>query len=183
MDLAALADRLRRVTVEIANDGRVTGAGVIWAPELIVTNAHVIRDTRVVLRDADGRRAEGFVVAGDRAADLALLRVPGLELPAATRIGDETVPVGSIIVALGHPLGVPGAVTRGIVHAVGPIRSGGRSWIQADLRLAPGNSGGPLADARGRVVGVNAMIVGGLAFAIPVSEVRIFARSAGVPVS
>jgi serine protease Do len=182
IDLAALAERLRRVTVEITNDGRSVGAGVVWAPELIVTNAHVIHGPRVAVRGADRRRVEGLVLAGDRAADLALLRVPGLDLPAATCAGDDTVAVGSLIVALGHPLGVAGAVTRGIVHAVGAITPGGRSWIQADLKLAPGNSGGPLADAFGRVVGVNAMIAGGLALAIPVSEVRLFARSAGVPV-
>jgi serine protease Do len=182
MDLAALADRLRRITVEITHDGHGTGAGVVWAPDLIVTNAHVIRGPRVMVRGADGRRLEGRVIAGDRAADLALVRVPGLDLLPATRSGDGGVAVGSLIVALGHPLGVPGAVTRGIVHAVGAITPGGRAWIQADLKLAPGNSGGPLADAGGRVVGVNAMIAGGLALAIPVSEVRLFVRSAGVPV-
>jgi len=179
MDLAALADQLRRVTVEITSDGRGTGAGVVWAPELIVTNAHVLRGPRVRVRVADGRCVEGHIVAGDRAADLALVRASGLNLPVATRTGDDPLPVGALIVALGHPLGVPGAVTRGIVHAVGALTPGGRSWIQADLKLAPGNSGGPLADAHGRVVGVNAMIAGGLALAIPVREVRQFVRSAG----
>jgi len=180
MDLAALADQLRRVTVAITSDGRGAGAGVVWAPELIVTNAHVLRGPRVWVRGADGRRVDGRVVAGDRAADLALVRAPGLDLPAATCTGDESLAVGSLLVALGHPLGVLGAVTRGIVHAVGALRPGGRAWIQADLKLAPGNSGGPLADAHGRVVGVNAMIVDGLALAIPVREVRQFAQSAGV---
>jgi serine protease Do len=182
MDLAALADRLRRITVEITHDGHGAGADVVWAPELIVTNAHVIRGPRVLVRGTDRRPREGLVVAADRAADLALVRVPGLDLPPATRGGDDAVAVGSLLVALGHPFGVPGAVTRGIVHAVGAISPGGRAWIQADLKLAPGNSGGPLADGGGRVVGVNAMIAGGLALAIPVSEVRLFARSAGVPV-
>jgi serine protease Do len=180
MDLAALADQLRRVTVELTSDGRGTGAGVVWAPELIVTNAHVLRGPRVLVRAADGRRVEGRVLAGDRAVDLALVRVPGLDVPPATCQGDESLTVGSLLVALGHPLGVPGAVTRGIVHAIGALTPGGRAWIQGDLKLAPGNSGGPLADAHGRVVGVNAMIVDGLALAIPVREVRQFARSAGV---
>jgi serine protease Do len=183
MDLVALADQLRRVTVEITSDGRGAGAGIVWAPGLIVTTAHVLRGPRVLVRGADRRRVEGAVVAGDRAADLALVRVPGLELPVATWTGDDPLPVGSLLVALGHPLGVSGAVTRGIVHAVGALTPGGRAWIQADLKLAPGNSGGPLADARGRVVGVNAMIVDGLALAIPVREVRWFAQSAGVTVS
>ena len=182
MDLAALADRLRRITVEITHDGHGVGAGVVWAPELVVTNAHVIHGPHVLVRGADRHPREGLVVSADRAADLALVRVRGLDLLPAARGTDGGVAVGALIVALGHPLGVPGAVTRGIVHAVGAITPGGRAWIQADLKLAPGNSGGPLADAGGRVVGVNAMIVGGLALAIPVSEVRLFARSAGVPV-
>jgi serine protease Do len=180
MDLAALADRLRRVTVEITSDGPGTGAGVVWAPELIVTNAHVLRGPRVRVRTADGRCLDARVVAGDRAVDLALLRAPGLDLPPAICAGDASPAVGSLIVALGHPLGVPGAVTRGIVHAVGALRPGGRAWIQADLKLAPGNSGGPLADAHGHVVGVNAMIVDGLSLAIPAPQVRRFARSVGV---
>jgi serine protease Do len=65
------------------------------------------------------------------------------------------------------------------VHAMSAARPGHRAWIQSDLRLAPGNSGGPLADARGRVVGINAMIVGGLALAIPIDEVTRFVRAVG----
>jgi len=182
MDLTAVAEALRCVTVEITRDGRVAGAGVVWAPELIVTSAHVLhRRPRVALRDAQGHRADGCVVASDRDADLALVHTPGLGPPAA-HCRDEDVPVGALVVALGHPLGVRGALTRGIVHAVGAVSRGGRAWIQADLKLQPGNSGGPMADARGHLVGLNAMIVGGLAFAIPVGEVQRFVRSAGVAV-
>jgi serine protease Do len=181
MDLDTLADGLRRVTVAVTSAGNVVGAGVVWAPEWIVTNAHVIRHPRVVVRRADGRRADGLVVAGDPAADLAVLRVPDLGLPAVMPAESDTLRVGSLIIAIGHPFGMWGALTTGIVHAIGPITPGGRPWIQADLRLAPGNSGGPLADARGHLLGLNAMIVGGLALAIPVSEVRRFVRAAGVP--
>jgi serine protease Do len=85
-----------------------------------------------------------------------------------------------LVVAIGYPLGVRGALTAGIIHAMGPITPGGRPWIQADVRLAPGNSGGPLADASGHVVGLNAMIVGTLALAIPISRVTQFVRGAGV---
>jgi len=67
------------------------------------------------------------------------------------------------------------------VHALAPVSPGGRRWIHADLRLAPGNSGGPLADTAGHIVGINTMIVGGLALAIPINEVRRFvAASAAV---
>ena len=88
--------------------------------------------------------------------------------------------MGSLVVAVGHPLGVRGALSVGIVHAVGPIRPDGRSWIQADVKLARGNSGGPLADASGQVIGLNTMVVGPLALAIPLREVARFVRTAGV---
>jgi serine protease Do len=181
IDLGTLADDLRRITVEMASAGSVVGAGVVLVPGWIVTNAHVIEHARVVMRLADGRHTDGRVVAADREADLAVLRVSHLGLPAATCVESDALRVGSVVVAMGHPLGMRGALTRGIVHAVGPIAAGGRPWIQADLRLAPGNSGGPLADVRGRLLGLNTRIAGGLALAIPVSEVRRFARAAGAP--
>jgi serine protease Do len=79
------------------------------------------------------------------------------------------------LIAYGHPLGVRGALALGVLHAV--VRdagSGAARWICADIRLAPGNSGGPLVDAAGRIVGINTMIVGGLGLAIPTSVVQRF---------
>jgi serine protease Do len=82
---------------------------------------------------------------------------------------------GELAIAIGNPLGFVGALATGVIHAVGPLRGLGRqSWVQADVRLAPGNSGGPLADARGRVIGINTMVAGGLALAIPSNSVRDF---------
>jgi serine protease Do len=180
LDFAGLADTLRRVTVEITGDGTTLGCGVLWPRGCVVTNAHVIRQRRVSVRVADGVRLEARLGARDPDADLALLWMPGSGLPAAT-LGDEApVRVGSLVVAVGHPLGVTGALTKGIVHAVGPIMPGGPPWITADVRLAPGNSGGPLADVGGAVVGLNAMVVGGLALAVPISRVIAFVRAAGV---
>ena len=180
-DADRLLERLHRITVEVMSAGHGVGAGVVWAPESIVTNAHVIRHPRVVVRLSDGRRADAVVVAGDRAADLALLRVSGLRLPVEAALAPGAPRVGSVVIAIGHPFGIRRALTTGIVHAVGPITPGGRPWIQADLRLAPGNSGGPLADADGRLIGLNAMVMGSLALAIPVTEVRRFVSAAGVP--
>ena len=71
-------------------------------------------------------------------------------------------------------------MTAGIIHAIAPMVPGGPACILADMRLAPGNSGGPLADAAGRVLGLNAMVVGRLALAIPMTRVRSFVRAAGV---
>jgi serine protease Do len=176
-DLSHLVERLRRITAEVADSGASLGSGVLWPPGCIVTNAHVVRGSRAAVRLVDGRRLEGQVIARDTDADLALLRVLGAGIPAAS-VGDAA-PVGSLVAAVGHPLGVRGALSVGIVHAVGPIRSGGRTWIQADVRLARGNSGGPLADASGQVIGLNTMVVGPLALAIPMREVARFVRMAG----
>jgi len=177
-DLSHLVECLRRITAEVADSGASLGSGVLWPPGCVVTNAHVVRGSRAAVRLVDGRRLEGQVIARDTDADLALLRVLGTGIPAAS-VGDSA-PVGSLVAAVGHPLGVRGALTVGIVHAVGPMRSGGRSWIQADVRLARGNSGGPLADASGKVIGLNAMVIGPLALAIPMREVARFVRTAGV---
>jgi serine protease Do len=171
--LAAVAERLRVVTVEVAG-----GAGIAWAPDLVVTNAHVARAPVLRVRLADERLAEARVIAADRRADLALLRLP-CQQPAVARLGDsDALCVGSLVVALGHPLGRRRALAAGIVHAVGPVSRAGRRWIHADVRLWPGNSGGPLADPAGRVIGINTMVAGGLALAIPVAEVRRFAEAA-----
>jgi serine protease Do len=78
--------------------------------------------------------------------------------------------VGELVMAVGNPLGFVGALTTGVVHALT------RRWVHADVRLAPGNSGGPLADARGRVIGINTMIAGGLALAVPSNSVTQFLR-------
>lgn len=173
---AALAAELARSTVEVrplgraAGAGMAVGAGVVWHRDgLILTNAHVARGhVSVVL--SDRRVLPARLVARDVARDLAALVVDATGLPAA-EIGDSSaLRVGELVVAVGNPLGLVRALSAGLVHAVD------RRAIQADLRLAPGNSGGPLADARGRVVGLNAMIVGGLAVAVPSNEARRFVR-------
>lgn len=179
LDFVGLGETLRRVTVEIIGDGGALGSGLLWPRGCVVTNAHVIRTARVAVRLADGIRLEGRLVAGDRDADLAVLQLPGSGLPAATP-ADSPLRVGSLVVAVGHPFGVRGALTAGIVHAVAPLVPGGPVWIHADVRLAPGNSGGPLADVAGAVVGLNAMVAGGLALAVPISRVMAFVRAAGV---
>ena len=175
--LAQVADRLRQVTVEIQSaDGG--GAGILWAPDLIVTNAHVARALRVRVGLADDRHVEAHLVGADRRADLALLRMPRSGVAPAALADSDALRVGDLVVALGHPLGLRRTLTAGVVHALTPAPPGGRRWIHADVRLAPGNSGGPLADTTGRVVGINTMIAGGLALAIPINDARRFVASA-----
>ncbi|HKA61746.1 MAG TPA: trypsin-like peptidase domain-containing protein [Methylomirabilota bacterium] len=175
---AAMATALAQVTVEVRSGprgpgrrgaaGAPVGAGVVWHPDgLILTNAHVARgDVSVVL--GDGRARPARLVARDPARDLAALVVEASGLPAAPIGESSALRVGEVVLAVGNPFGLARALSAGLVHAVD-----GRV-IQADLRLAPGNSGGPLADARGRVVGLNAMIVGGLAIAVPSEVARAF---------
>lgn len=181
-DLADVVGRLRENTVELRTRGRASGSGVIWRSDgLIVTNAHVVAGAgpappgaQVVL--ADGCRFPAALVAWDRDLDLALLRVEARALPAALVGDSDRLRAGELVLAVGHPFGLVGAVVSGIVHAA-PARGhhAGPQWIQADLRLAPGNSGGPMADAAGRVVGVNAMTAGRLALAVPSRVVQTFA--------
>jgi serine protease Do len=178
-DLANVVDSLREITVgvHVAGDRRSgEGAGVIWHPDgLVVTNAHCVRHRRLSIRMGDGRSLDADVVAHDPRLDLALLEAPGLR-GRAPILGDvESLRTGELLLALGHPLGVSGALALGVLHAVArDQRSGGVRWICADVRLAPGNSGGPLTDAAGRVVGINTMIAGGLGLAIPTPVVQRF---------
>ncbi len=184
-DLAAVVARLREITVEVRTGTRGCGAGVIWAPDgLVVTSAHVIagahrapHGAEVVL--ADQRRLRATLVRWDRTVDVALLRVAASDLPTATAGDPNRLRPGELVLAIGHPFGLAGAVVTGVVHAAATGRGrAGPAWIQADLRLAPGNSGGPLADARGDVVGINAMIAGGLALAVPSDAVQSFVMRA-----
>src|SRR5438445_450342 len=132
---------------------------------------------RVQLRD--GREFDAALVSRDTRRDLAELRIKAANLPAAAVADSSQVRPGELAIAIGNPLGFVGALTTGVVQAVGPLvgqltRFGSQPWVQSDVRLAPGNSGGPLADARGRVIGINTMVAGRLALAVPSNAVRNF---------
>ncbi|MDQ6603660.1 MAG: trypsin-like peptidase domain-containing protein [Chloroflexota bacterium] len=178
-----MAAQLRRATVQVRgrrgpSGQQGGGSGVIWQPDgLIITNAHVARGPQAFIELADGRTFEATVTARDERRDLAALKVDATDLPAAV-IGDsDALRVGALVLAVGNPLGLTGALTTGVVHAAAtPDGPRGHGWVQADVRLAPGNSGGPLADAEGRVIGINSMIAGGLALAVPSNAVARFLR-------
>ncbi|MFL5615470.1 MAG: S1C family serine protease [Gemmatimonadaceae bacterium] len=183
-ELEALSTRLRRFTVRISTQGsRVggVGAGIVWgttAGALVVTNAHVVPAQRseLVVQTSSGVEVKARVIARDRERDLAALMIvePPDEWPAPATIGDaRRLRVGEIVVALGHPLGVDGALSVGVVHA---MPNGDDPLVRADIRLAPGNSGGPLATLDGEVIGVNCMIVRGLGIAIPAGVAEAFVR-------
>ena len=178
-----IAERLRRSTVEVrlrdaGSRAGAGGSGIIATPDgSIVTNAHVARGASATVRLWDGREFPATRLARDPRRDLAVLKVEAAGLPAAS-FGDSTaLRVGELVMAIGNPLGFIGALTTGVVHALGALAGFGRqSWVLADVRLAPGNSGGPLADAKGRVIGINTMIVNGLGAAVPANAVTAFLR-------
>lgn len=169
--IADLAEHVRTGIVAVGtNQGG--GTGTVWSADgLVITNHHVVPSNRVGVEFRDGRAAEGTVVARDPEADLAAVRVP---FDGLNRLGsrDSGPPrVGELVFAAGNPWGERWVVTAGVVLAAG------KRAIHADVRLAPGNSGGPLVDARGRVVGINAMIAGGAAVAIPAAVVQSFVET------
>jgi len=175
--LPEIAARVQRSTVQVEGSGRGAGSGVIWrAGGAVITNAHVVRGTGGRIHLWDGRVARASVVARDPQLDLALLQADSTDLPAASAGDSDALRVGELVLAVGSPYGHAGALTVGVVHA-----PANRRWIEADVRLAPGNSGGPLADAEGRVIGINTMVVHGVALAIPSNAVERFVARGGGP--
>jgi serine protease Do len=190
-----VADGLRASVVEVSARGNGNGAGTVWrADGVIVTNYHVVPGPGASVQLDDGRTFEARTVAQDPANDLAVLKIDAHDLPAPP-VGDaRALRAGEIVLAIGHPYGNRGTLTVGVVASQladsfgwpgegrevpdgDPRRgdgrrprgapSGERELVRARVLLGPGNSGGPLADARGRVVGINAMVAGGLALAVP----------------
>ena len=172
-----IAERLRRSTVQVFTDRRGGGSGVIWKSDgVIMTNAHVAHKDAAEIQLWDGRRFPARVTSRDARRDLALLRVQvpsqeaALDLAPATVGDSSTLRPGELVMAIGSPLGFAGSLSAGVAHST----SGG--WIYADVRLAPGNSGGPLANARGEVIGINTAIVNGLGMAVPSNAAVEFLR-------
>jgi serine protease Do len=176
---AEVLERIRPSIVRVRGRGPAGAAGVVWHRDTVVTNHHVIAGARQALRvvGADGRAHAARVLETSRRLDLALLDVPGADLAPASIGRSVALRVGALVFAIGHPWGQPWVVTGGVVSGLSAMSVPGRtepgSYIRSDVRLAPGNSGGPLLNARGEVVGLNAMVIGGdLSIAIPSDVVR-----------
>jgi serine protease Do len=187
--VTAVAERLSPSVANLrvsrrVRGGRVldgAGSGVVITPDgFLLTSAHVVDRTDGSGRASfvDGRELTFELVGSDPLSDLAVLRLDG-DVTAA-ELGDaEELRVGQLVVAIGNPQGFAGSVTAGVVSALGrslPVRSRRQlrlveNVIQTDAALNPGNSGGALADGRGRVVGINTAVAGiGLGLAVPINE-------------
>jgi S1-C subfamily serine protease len=169
-----------RVPHEAGRGAQSQGSAVVFTPDgFLLTNAHVVGSSpRGTALFSDGTTVPFTVVGADPLSDLAVLRAHG-ETPEPAELGEaDDLVVGQLVVAVGSPLGLAGSVTAGVVSALGrslPTRSGSAARlvedvIQTDAALNPGNSGGALADARSRVVGINTAVAGiGLGLAVPVN--------------
>ncbi len=173
--LAEMIEQAQASVVQVRRGDRGAGTGVIWQTKGgIITNHHVIAHTgsKVLVELRDGRVLEAQIVDSDPILDVALLKVPADNLTAIPVADSTKLRVGELVFAIGHPWGQRGVVTAGIVSALSKVkmRNSNRQleYIKSDVRLAPGNSGGPLINAQGHVIGINAMIMGGdLSVAIP----------------
>jgi serine protease Do len=174
----SLADSLSNAVVQVRTQNTGSGgAGLIWGPGLVVTNAHCVpRGSGVeVCAAGTSRWREAEVIGYHPPHDLALLAAPSVAGPLLEIRDVESLRTGELLFAHGHPLGVRDALAMGVLHDVARERRTGQPrWIVADVRLAPGNSGGPLVDADGRFVGINSMVVNGLGVAVPATLVQHF---------
>src|SRR5437868_14698289 len=180
-----VADALRPAVINLRGESRRSGSGsgVLFAPDgFLLTNHHVVRgQNRLRVRFSDGTELPGRVIGNDPWTDLAVVQADGAKLPYAAFGDSAKLRVGQLVVAIGSPLGFESTVTAGVVSALGrTLRSiTGHlvdNVIQTDAALNPGNSGGPLVDSHGRVIGINTAVIQpaqGICFAIPINVAKV----------
>lgn len=174
--LAAMVDQVARSTVRVDARNRVAGTGIVWSSEgVVVTADHVVEREEDIHVQVDGTTYNAELVGRDPSTDLAVLRFDEKNTASAKFADSKSLKQGNLVFAVGRPWGEDAIVSSGIVSAVGRFGFG-NGWgeqfreglIHADVTLYPGFSGGPLADASGRVVGLNTSAIGrGMSLAVP----------------
>ena len=182
--LTGMFNTVQPSIVQVRTEQRGGGTGIIWNGDgRIITNNHVVPSDKANIQVllSDGRTLKATVLHHNPRLDLAVLKVTGDDLKALP-IGDSSkLRVGEWVFAIGHPWGQRWAVTAGIVSSISSVKIADdltTQYIKSDVLLAPGNSGGPLFNADGNVVGINAMILGGdLSVSIPSNVVSDWLKS------
>jgi len=181
-----MLSRVRPILAVVHNGRRGAGAGVLAGDGLVLTSHHVVaRGRSYKVKLDDDSSYEAHVLAREPETDLALLEIPVNGRPSA-EFSDRKPRPGELVFAFGHPWGQRAVLTGGVLSAitVARTRNGEFPVLRTDARLAPGNSGGPLLNAAGEVIGLNAMIFGGdQGIAIPASVIRNFLDKARQEIS
>lgn len=181
-EFAAAVALAQNSLVQIRNGRRGAGAGAIWHGEgLILSNAHVAGRGRLQVVLPDGRTLPARLLAVDERRDLAALRVDAHDLPAISLGDSRRLRPGQWVFAVGHPWGIVGAATAGVVigalverPASLPVEG---DWLAVSLHLRPGYSGGALVDEQGRLVGINTLMTGpDVGVAVPVHVAAAFLK-------
>lgn len=172
-----VAKAITPAVVSVSRSGG-SGSGIIVSRDgVVLTNAHVVGQSRIVeVGLADGRSLRGEVLGRDPTIDVAVVRIQAQNLPVAPLGDSDQLEVGQTAIAIGNPLGLERTVTSGVVSAVNrnPRGISLDGLVQTDAAISPGNSGGPLVDSRGRVIGINTAVLAGagasgLGFAVPIN--------------
>jgi S1-C subfamily serine protease len=177
--LASMVEQVARSTARVDARHRVAGSGIVWSSDgVVVTADHVVEREEDIHVQLDGTTYDAELVGRDPTTDIAVLRINSKTAVAAKIADSKTLKQGNLVLAVGRPWGEEAIVSAGIVSAIGRFGFGGwgeqfrEGLIHADVTLYPGFSGGPLADASGRVVGVNTSAIGrGMALAVPTETV------------
>ncbi len=179
MVVTTVAERVLPLVAHLRVGSAGSGSAVVLTPDgFLLTSAHVVAGGSGTATFADGREL-GYELSGtDALSDLAVIRVRGSDFTAVELGNADALRVGQLVVAVGNPIGLTGTVTAGVVSALGrslPTKTASaarvvENVIQTDAALNPGNSGGALVDARGRLIGINTAVAGvGIGLAVPIN--------------
>lgn len=178
LEMGELVSKANQSIVQVRNSRGGAGAGSVWHSDgLVITNAHVVHDDSPTVVLSDGREFSARVLARSKKNDVAALSIDAEGLTAIPVGNSLDAEAGQWVMAIGHPWGMVNAATAGVIIGLESESADGdgKQWLAVNLPLRPGNSGGPLIDSEGRLIGINTMMNGpDVGMAVPVHEIKRF---------